>query len=65
MKVTGYKIDRWINTETLKPMFGIKAKVGRKWFHLSEQRQALIFDDMKSAENKITLLNAKSSFMEA
>lgn len=54
-----FRRHSWINTNTMKPIYSIQARVGRKgWAHLHERGKPMFFDKEADRDAKLKELEA-------
>ena len=59
VKLDGFRIADWFDTDTMTEVFGIKVKVEGKWHNLAEDGQAAFFPTKKEAQARIDELKAQ------
>jgi hypothetical protein len=53
-----YRAHEWINVNTMKPVFSIQAKVGKRgWAHVHENGKPMFFDNKEERDTKLKELN--------
>lgn len=55
-----YRAHEWINTNTLKPIYSIQARVGKNgWAHLHEGGKPMFYDTAKERDAVLAELLAR------
>jgi hypothetical protein len=53
-----YRAHDWLNTKTMKPVYSIQARVGKKgWAHVHENGKPMFFDCKDKRDNILKEMN--------
>jgi hypothetical protein len=61
VQITGYRVDRWLNTKTNEELFGVSVSVaGRKgWIRVADDGQAVIVESIEEARDYIEKMKSE------
>lgn len=61
IRITDYRVDRWLNKRTNEAMYGVSVKIAGKrgWIRVAEDSKAVIYENRVEAENYISDMKAE------
>lgn len=57
--IDGYKVCKWLNTETMKEVYGMKVRVGLKWYLTGVDGVLTTFETKEAARKALDALKIK------
>jgi hypothetical protein len=61
--ISGFKVIKWFNKDTLAVQYGVDGLVSGKWYHLTGDGGPYIFDTEKEARAKLKELSKKEGVL--
>jgi hypothetical protein len=64
IRLDGFKVSRWFDTDLLVEVFGIKVKYQGRWMNAAEGERAMFFESKEKAKQKIKEMKAQQPSKE-